>query len=69
MPKQYTFTSGVLCARGLQQFASLQQYYHLHFEKYKTTAEILKQGILKHMICENKYIKGNINDQQKTDPE
>ncbi|MDD4990629.1 MAG: hypothetical protein PHR83_00225 [Paludibacter sp.] len=68
MPKQYTFTSGV-CARGLQQFASLQQQYHLPYEKYKTAAETLKQGILKHMLCENNYIKGNVNDQQKTDPE
>jgi GH15 family glucan-1,4-alpha-glucosidase len=68
MPKQYTFTSGV-CARGLEQFASLQQFYHLPFEKYKTAAETLKQGILKHMLCENNYIKGNVNDQQKSDPE
>ncbi len=68
MPKQYTFTSGV-CARGLEQFAELQQHYHLPFEKYKTAAETLKQGILTHMLCENRYIKGNINDQEKTDPE
>ena len=68
MPKQYTFTSGV-CARGLEQFAALQQFYHLPYEKYKTAAETLKQGILKHMLCENNYIKGNVNDQQKTDPE
>ncbi len=68
MPKQYTFTSGV-CARGLELFALLQQQFHLPYEKYKLAAETLKQGILKHMLCENKYIKGNGNDQLKTDPE
>jgi len=67
-PKQYTFTSGV-CARGLEQFALLQQQFKLPFEKYKTSAEVLKKGILKHMLCANRYIKGNANDSLKTDPE
>ena len=67
-PRQYTFTSGV-CARGLEQFASLQQQFHLPFEKYKSAAERLKQGILTHMLCNKKYIKGNSNDQSKTDHE
>jgi len=67
-PKQYTFTSGV-CARGLELFAGLQQTYKLSYEKYRTAAQLLKQGILKHMLCDNKYIKGNVNDTQKTDPE
>jgi len=67
-PKQYTFTSGV-CARGLEQFAALQQYYHLPFEKYKTAATTLKQGILHHVLCENNYLKGNHQDKLTTDPE
>jgi GH15 family glucan-1,4-alpha-glucosidase len=67
-PKQYTFTSGV-CARGLEQFASLQQHFHLPYEKYKTAASILKQGILNHMLCDNNYLKGNVNDKLITDPE
>ncbi len=68
MPRQYTFTSGV-CARGLEQFAMLQKQFNLPYEKYKSAAETLKQGILTHMLCENKYIKGNVNDQLKTDHE
>lgn len=67
-PKQYTFTSGV-CARGLELFAQLQKQFNLPNEKYKAAAETLKQGILKHMLCDNSYIKGNINDKLKTDPE
>ncbi|MGE5106975.1 MAG: hypothetical protein ACM3H8_05495 [Sphingobacteriales bacterium] len=65
MPRQYTFTSGV-CARGLEQFALLQQQFHLPYKKYKMAAEKLKQGILNHMLIENKFIKGNVNDQLKT---
>jgi GH15 family glucan-1,4-alpha-glucosidase len=68
MPKQYTFTSGV-CARGLEQFALLQKQFHLPFEKYASASEKLKHGILTHMLCENRYIKGNANDQLKTDHE
>jgi len=68
MPRQYTFTSGV-CARGLEQFAMLQKKFHLPYEKYAATAETLKQGILTHMLCENRYIKGNINDKLKSDHE
>ncbi|HSR17720.1 MAG TPA: glycoside hydrolase family 15 protein, partial [Ignavibacteriaceae bacterium] len=68
MPRQYTFTSGV-CARGLEQFALLQKQFNLPYEKYKSAAEKLRNGILTHMLCENKYIKGNVNDQLKTDHE
>jgi GH15 family glucan-1,4-alpha-glucosidase len=68
IPKQYTFTSGV-CARGLELFSLLQKQFHLPYEKYKSAVEILKQGILIHMLCDNKYIKGNVNDQLKTDHE
>lgn len=67
-PKQYTFTSGV-CARGLEQFARLQRKFNLPYKKYETAAGTLKEGILKHMLCENSYIKGNKNDKLKTDPE
>ena len=67
-PKQYTFTSGV-CARGLEQFAKLQQHYKLPYKKYETAAGVLKQGILKHMLCKNKYVKGNVNDTLETDRE
>lgn len=67
-PKQYTFTSAV-CARGLEQFALLQHKVHLPHEKYETAAGILKQGILAHMLCDKKYLKGNANDQLKTDRE
>ena len=68
MPRQYTFTSGV-CARGLEQFALLQKQFHLPYTKYKLAAEKLKQGILKHMLCDKRYIKGNVNDENKTDHE
>jgi len=67
-PKQYTFTSGV-CARGLEQFALLQKQFNLPFKKYQTAAETLKKGILTHMLCDNRYIKGNVNDQLKSDHE
>jgi GH15 family glucan-1,4-alpha-glucosidase len=68
MPKQYTFTSGV-CARGLEQLAVLQMKYHLPYEKYESAAEKLKYGMLENMLCENRYLKGNANDQAKTDHE
>jgi hypothetical protein len=68
MPKQYTFTSGV-CAKGLEQFALLQKQFQLTCERYKSASEKLKVGILTHMLCENEYIKGNVNDQLKTDLE
>ncbi len=68
MPRQYTFTSGV-CARGLEQFSMVQQQFNLPYEKYQSAAETLKRGILAHMLCENRYIKGNVNDQLKTDHE
>jgi len=67
-PKQYTFTSGV-CARGLEQFAILQKHFHLPYEKYQRAASILKQGILTHMLCDNNYLKGNVNDKLTSDPE
>jgi len=68
MPRQYTFTSGV-CARGLEQFALLQKQFHLPYKKYSAAAERLKQGILTHMLCEDRYIKGNVNDKLKSDHE
>jgi len=68
IPKQYTFTSGV-CGRGLEQFASLQRQFNLPYERYNLAAETIKKSILLHMLCENRYIKGNVNDKQKTDPE
>ncbi len=68
MPKQYTFTSGV-CARGLELFGRLQKQFHFPYKQYQVAAESLKQGILKHMLCDNAYIKGNANDQHKTDRE
>ena len=67
-PKQYTFTSGV-CARGLEQFAALQQLFHLPYEKYRAAATKLKQGILNHMLCDGNYLKGNNQDKLTTDPE
>jgi GH15 family glucan-1,4-alpha-glucosidase len=68
MPRQYTFTSGA-CARGLELFSSLQKQYKMPYEKYKSAAEKLKYGILNHMLCDGRYIKGNVNDQLKTDQE
>lgn len=65
MPRQYTFTSGV-CARGLEMFAALQKKFHLPYEKYESASEKLKQGILTNMLCEGRYLKGNVNDQSKT---
>jgi hypothetical protein len=68
MPRQYTFTSGV-CARGLEMFAVLQKQYGLPYAKYEAAAERIRQGILSHMLCDGKYIKGNANDKLKTDRE
>lgn len=68
MPKQYTFTSGV-CALGLEQFASLQKQFNLPYEKYKSAAERLKQAILTQMLCDQRYIKGNVNDKTESDHE
>jgi len=68
MPRQYTFTSGV-CARGLELFAGLQKQFKLPYEKYENAAQRLKQGIFNHMICENKYLKGNSEDAKKNDRE
>jgi GH15 family glucan-1,4-alpha-glucosidase len=68
MPKQYTFTSGA-CARGLEQYAILLKQYHKPYQKYLAAAEKLKQGLLLHMLCDQRYFKGNVNDQLKTDYE
>lgn len=68
MPRQYTFTSGV-CARGLELFANLQKKYHLPYKTYEEGASTLKQSILKHMLVDNAFIKGNVNNQLKTDKE
>jgi len=65
MPRQYTFTSGV-CARGLQMFAALQKKFNLPYEKYESASQKLAQGIFTHMLCDNKYFKGNATDQLKT---
>jgi GH15 family glucan-1,4-alpha-glucosidase len=67
-PKQYTFTSAV-CAKGLEQFAMLQEQFHLEYKKYKLAAETLKRGILTHMLCDGRYIKGNESDQLTTEHE
>jgi hypothetical protein len=66
--KQYTFTSGV-CSRGLEQFAQLQQQFNLPYKKYKLAAEKIKQAILSNMLCDKLFLKGNTNDQSKTDKE
>lgn len=68
IPKHYTFTSGV-CAKGLEQFAVLRKQLNLSYEKYETAATKLKQGILTHMLLDNRYIKGNANNKLKTDYE
>lgn len=60
--KQYTFTSGV-SARGLELFARLQQQFKLPSGKYTLAAEKIKQAILRNMLCENQFLKGNANDQ------
>jgi GH15 family glucan-1,4-alpha-glucosidase len=59
--KQYTFTSGV-CSRGLELFANLQQQYGFPADKYQVAAEKIKQSILTNMLCENRFLKGNAND-------
>jgi GH15 family glucan-1,4-alpha-glucosidase len=59
--KQYTFTSGV-CSRGLELFAQLQQQYGFTSDKYKLAAEKIKQAILSNMLCDNRFLKGNVND-------
>lgn len=66
--KQYTFTSGV-CSRGLEQFAQLQQQLNLPYQKYKLAAEKIKQAIIRNMLCDKLFIKGNTNDHSKTDHE
>jgi len=65
MPRQYTFTSGV-CARGLELFGLMQKQFNLPSDKYLSAAEKLKQGILTHMLCDNRYFKGNVNDKLQT---
>lgn len=65
MPRQYTFTSGV-CARGLEMFASLQQQYGLPYEKYESAAKKLETGIIKNMLVDGRYIKGNAEDTART---
>lgn len=59
--KQYTFTSGV-CSRGLELFSQLQQQYGFTADKYKLAAEKIKQAILSNMLCDNRFLKGNVND-------
>jgi GH15 family glucan-1,4-alpha-glucosidase len=66
-PKQYTFTSGV-CAKGLQEFAELQKKFNLPFSKYEQASETIKQGLMKNILIDNRYFKGNEKD-QKTDYE
>jgi GH15 family glucan-1,4-alpha-glucosidase len=68
MPRQYTFTSGVF-ARGLEQYGMLLKKYKKPYQAYISAAEKLKQGILSHMLCDNRYFKGNSNDRLKTDHE
>ena len=66
--KQYTFTSGV-CALGLKEFAKLQLKYNLNSRKYSDAYLKLKSGIMRNMLCENTYIKGNLSDVGKNDHE
>jgi GH15 family glucan-1,4-alpha-glucosidase len=47
-------------------FAALQKQYSLPYEKYLTAAEKITQGILTHMLCDGRYIKGNASDTLKT---
>lgn len=68
MPKQYTFTSGV-CALGLEQFALVQKYFNKPSEKYASASTRLSHGILTNMLCNQTYIKGNVNDLSVNDHE
>ena len=65
MPRQYTFTSGV-CARGLEMFAGLLKKYGLPGEKYVASADRIRKGIYDHMLCEERYFKGNASDTIKS---
>jgi GH15 family glucan-1,4-alpha-glucosidase len=67
-PKQYIFTSGV-CARGLTLFAEAQRKQNLPWQKYETAAQQMKEAIQKQMLIDNKYFKGNANDNDVNDPE
>jgi GH15 family glucan-1,4-alpha-glucosidase len=63
--RRYTFTSGV-CAEGLRRFAALQEKYGYESKKYAGAADSLYSGIMKHMVYENRVIKGDADDQSPT---
>lgn len=61
MVKQYTFTTGVN-ARSLELFAQLQRTHGLPYEKYETAAAAMKLALMKYMLVDNRYFKGNAED-------
>lgn len=63
--RRYTFTSGV-CAEGLRRFAALQKKYGYEWKKYAAAADSLYNGIMSHMVYENRVIKGDADDQSPT---
>lgn len=66
--KQYAFTSSV-CAEGLKQFAELQKKLSLPYSVYEKASERIKNAILKNLLVDRRFIKGNANDKTKTDRE
>lgn len=63
--RRYTFTAGV-CAEGLKRFAALQKKMGYNWQKYAAAADSMYNGIMKHMVYENRVIKGNADDQLTT---
>lgn len=68
LTKQYTFTSGVN-ARGLELFAELQKKQGLPYQKYLDASQKIKNAILKNMLVNNEYFKGNADDKNLSDHE
>ncbi|MFH1121042.1 MAG: glycoside hydrolase family 15 protein [Bacteroidota bacterium] len=66
--RQYTFTSAV-CARGLEQYAQILEQSGFPNSNYMMAAERIKLAILKNMLCDNRFLKGNANDLSGADHE
>ncbi|MCC6281585.1 MAG: hypothetical protein IT262_13350, partial [Saprospiraceae bacterium] len=64
--RSFVFTSGV-CSRGLKQFAVLQQQSGFASAPYYAAAKRLHDGVMTHMLYENRLLKGNATDQLPTD--
>lgn len=64
--RSFVFTSGV-CSVGLEKFAVLQQQQGFESAAYFAAAKRLYDGVMTHMLYENRLIKGNAQDQLPSD--